>query len=317
MSRAFDLKKNADIQNPHDRLFKASLKYPALAREFISTHLPADILKTINLDSIEATSSTFIDEELKLSESDVLLKCLMNNEEGYIYCLFEHQTTQDSLMPFRLLKYLLKIWEYHKVNCDKKDVLPFPVIYPAVFYTGKGTYKKARSIWELCGKHAELMRHILQQPFHLIDVNIIPEEELIGRKLSGTMEFLMRHRFRQYLTEELKKIAQNINSLVLEEEEQFVLQLLNYVMAMDEEHRNISELTAIIHEQLSPEAEGKIMNLADRIKEEGRLEGELEGVLKGKLETAREMLSAGSDAIFIARVTHLPLEKIKALKNKH
>ena len=316
------LKKNSNIQNPHDKLFKAALQYPDLAKEFIQTHLPESILKKINLNSIEVSPNTFIDEELRLSESDVLLKCLMDGEEGYLYLLCEHQSTQDNLMPFRLLKYLIKIWDYHQSNANKRNT-PFPVIFPCVFYSGNGVYKKARAVWELCGNHAELMRYILQQPFHLIDVNLIPEQELIERKLSGTMEFLMRHRFRQQqnLEQELGKIAQNINFLILEEEEQFVLQLLSYVMVVDEAHRNISELIAIIHNELSPEAESKIMNLADRIKEEGRLEGErkgiLEGILEGKLETAREMLNAGSDLAFIAKVTRLPLEKIKALKNKH
>lgn len=310
------------ISNPHDKLFKASLQYPDLAKEFIQTHLPETILKKINFNSIEISPNTFIDEELRLSESDVLLKCVMDGEDGYLYLLCEHQSTQDNLMPFRLLKYLIKIWDYHQISTSKKNA-PFPVIFPCVFYSGNGVYKKARAVWELCGKHSELMRNILQQPFHLIDVNLIPEQELIKRKLSGTMEFLMRHRFRQHqnLEQELKKIAQNINFLLLEEEEQFVLQLLNYVMVIDEAHRNVSELIAIIHKELSPEAESKIMNLADRIKEEGRLEGErkglLEGILEGKLETAREMLNAGSDIAFIAKVTHLPLDKIKALKNKH
>lgn len=52
------------------------------------------------------------------------------------------------------------------------------------------------------------------------------------------------------------------------------------------------------------------------IAEQLRLEGELRGELRGKLETAQEMLKAGTDIEFIAKVTHLPIEKIKALK-KH
>ena len=309
--------KNSNLPTPHDRLFKAALQHPEVVREFLSSHLPDNVLKNINFKSITVCSNTFIDDELKLSASDVLLECLISDQKGYIYVLCEHQSTQDELMPFRLLKYLTRIWDYHQ-NKTKKGKLPFPVIFPLVFYTGKGSYNKPRSIWELCGSQSELMRAILQQPFHLVDVNLIPDHELITRKWSGTMEFLMRHRFRQHITQELGKIAQSLNRLVLEDQEQFVLQLLHYIMAVDEEHRSITELTTIIHDQLSPEVEGTIMNLAERIKEEGRLEGklegQLEGELKGRLDTAQEMLNAGSDFAFIAKVTHLPLDKIKALK---
>ncbi|MCR9192601.1 MAG: Rpn family recombination-promoting nuclease/putative transposase [Gammaproteobacteria bacterium] len=316
--------KDPVLSTPHDSFFKAALSNPEVVREFLTTHLPESILKNLDFKSISICSNTFIDEELKLSASDVLLECSISDKKSYIYLLCEHQSTQDELMSFRLLKYLIKIWEYH-LSQNKKSKLPFPVIFPLVFYTGKGVYTKPRAVWDLCGDKSELMRDILQQPFHLVDVNLIPEETLMTRAWSGTMEFLMRHRFRQHLSQEIGKIAQNINRLVLEDQEQFVLQLLHYIMAVDEEHRNISELTTIIHEQLSPEVEGKIMNLADRIKEEGRLEGEIQGErkgelkgrLEGKLETAQEMINAGSDFAFIAKVTHLPLEKIKSLKNKH
>ncbi len=43
----------------------------------------------------------------------------------------------------------------------------------------------------------------------------------------------MRHRFRQHIGQELEKIAQNINRLMLEEKGQFVLRLLSYIMAVD------------------------------------------------------------------------------------
>lgn len=301
------MKKQPVLTTPHDHLFKAAFHHPEVVREFLTTHLPESILKKLDFKSITISSNTFIDDELKLSESDVLLECLLDNEKSYLYLLCEHQSTQDELMPYRLLKYLIKIWEHH-LSKNKKKKLPFPVIFPLVFYTGKGEYKKPRAVWELCGDQSGLMHSILQQPFHLIDANLIPEEQLTKRAWSGTMEFLMRHRFRQHLSQEIGKVAQNINRLVLEDQEQFVLQLLHYIMAVDEEHRNISELTTIIHEKLSPEVESEIMNLADRIKEEGKLEG--------KLETAQEMVSQGMDMNLIAKVTHLPLEKIKALK-KH
>ena len=46
---------------------------------------------------------------------------------------------------------------------------------------------------------------------------------------------------------------------------------------------------------------------SDYIAEEGRMEGEI--------EIAKRMLDAGSDPVFIAKVTDLSLDKIKSLKN--
>jgi recombination-promoting nuclease RpnB len=291
------------IQTPHDKLFRASMHHPEVARDFLTTHLPADIANKINFKSIEICPNTFIDEDLKLTESDVLIKCSIEGKEGYVYILAEHQSTQSQLMPFRLLKYMVKIWDYHQAKIKEKNTLPFPAIFPLVFYTGRNLYKAPMALWELCGDQSEFMRQIISEPFYLIDVNTIPENVLTSRMWSGTMEFLMRHRFKQHIGQELEKIAKNINRLMLEEKGQFVLQLLSYIMAIDEEHRSISELTTIIHDKLSPEVEKEIMSLAEKIEQKGRTDA--------MHEVAKRMLAEGSDPVFVAKVTKLPLNKIK------
>lgn len=301
-------KKTGVITNPHDKLFRASMHHPEVARDFLTTHLPSYIVNKIDFKSIELCPNTFIDEELKLTASDVLIKCSIEGKEGYIYILAEHQSTQDQLMSFRLIKYMTKIWDYHQTHTKKKHTLPFPAVYPIVFYTGNGVYKAPRAIWDLCGDQAELMRQILSEPFQLVDVNTIPEHALTSRMWSGTMEFLMRHRFRQHIGQELDKISQNINRLMLEEKGQFVLQLLSYIMAVDEEHRTVSELTSIIHDKLSPDVEKEIMSLAEKLREEGEL--------NKSIEIAKNMLAEGSEPVFVAKVTKLSLNQIKTLQKR-
>jgi predicted transposase/invertase (TIGR01784 family) len=77
------------IQNPHDKLFRSSMRHPEVAHEFLTMHLPAAIINKIDLKSIVVCSSTFIDEELKLTESDVLLQCTIDGEKGYMPVIFQ------------------------------------------------------------------------------------------------------------------------------------------------------------------------------------------------------------------------------------
>jgi predicted transposase/invertase (TIGR01784 family) len=84
--------KKKEISNPHDKLFRASMQYPEVARDFLDAHLPIDIKSKIDMKTIIACPNTFIDEELKLTQSDVLLKSSMQGKEGYIYILAEHQS---------------------------------------------------------------------------------------------------------------------------------------------------------------------------------------------------------------------------------
>lgn len=145
----------------------------------------------------------------------------------------------------------------------------------------------------------------------MVDANTIPEEQLTSRKWSGTMEFIMTNRFKQHPDHEIQKIAGNLNYLMHEKNRQLVLELLSYIVDIDDEHRTIQEFISIIHD-LSPEVEEEIMGLAAKIRDEGKLEGEL----KKGIEIAQNMLVEGSDPIFVAKVTKLRLDQIKALQKK-
>ncbi|MCX7114438.1 MAG: Rpn family recombination-promoting nuclease/putative transposase [Gammaproteobacteria bacterium] len=298
--------KKKEISSPHDKLFRASMQYPEVARDFLEAHLPIDIKEKLDFKSIVTCQNTFIDEELKLTQSDVLLKLRIEDKEGYIYVLAEHQSKPDPLMPFRLLKYMVKIWDYHQSLSKQKNGLPFPAIFPMVFYAGQSAYNAPKAIWELCGDQANLMHRILNEPFCLVDVNVISENELTSRLWSGTMEFLMRHKFRQHLIHGIETIAHNINRLILEEKSQFVLQLLSYILAIDEEHRSTQELIALIQSKLAPQAGEEIVSLAEILKEEGRNEA--------LRQVAKELLANGTDPVFVAKITKLPLDEIKKLQ---
>lgn len=296
------------IHNPHDRLFRASMQYPEVAKEFLQLHLPSSILNKIDWNTLIVCPNNFIDDELKLLQSDVLLKAYIEGKEAFFYILAEHQMKPDKLMAFRLVKYQIKIWDAYYKEVGREDFLPMPAIFPLVFYTGDGEYNTSRAIWELCGEQSELMKKIWCSMFSLVDVNKIPEEKLTSRRWAGTVEFIMRNQFRQHLTHELKKIANNFNFLIHEKDGQLVLELLSYIINIDDEHRDIKELTAIIHDQLLPEVERDIVTLAERLREEG--------AHKQQLEIAQRMLEEGADEAFVVKVTKLSVSKIRALQKK-
>ena len=300
------------INNLHDKFFRASLQYPTVAREFLEMYLPDEIKKELDFSSINYCQNSFIDEQLKLCQSDVLFKATIAGCESYLYILAEHQSKPDKLMPFRLMKYMVNIWDTHIKEVGAKQSLPLPAIFPLVFYTGGSKYNASRTLWDLCGDNAEMMHKILQSPFHLVDVNTLSEEELTSHAWAGTMGFIMRQHFKKNLTHELKKIVANFNVIALNQEGQYVLELINYILNMDDDHRDFKEFVAIIHDQLEPSVERTIMTLAQRIRDEGLEKGKLEE----KNEIALNMLKEGSDAVFVAKVTKLSLDQVKMLQSK-
>lgn len=307
-----------DIISPHDKFFRSAMDDPRVAREFLEAHLPDIVKNKIDMTVLETCPETFVDEDLKLSQSDVVLKTSINQIFGLIYILVEHQSTIDHSMPLRLLKYMIKIWEHFQIQNGASSTLVYPVIVPLVFYTGKKEYNGKCAMWDLCGENAELMHTLLSNPFSLIDVNTVPDEELKKRLYSGTMEFVMRYQFRQHFDQQLLQIIGNLAQLTIDPKDNFLLKLLRYILIIDEKHDTVQSLLMTIHDNAPPSLRGNIMGLAEKIyhegEEKGIEKGRIEAEKNTKVEIAKNMLDEGTDPVFVAKVTGLSLSFIKKIK---
>ena len=132
--------KRKNIPNPHDRFVQKIFSRPEEAKAFFKSYLPEAILDIIQLETLEKLSSYYVDESLSEFRSDILFSVdtIMRNG-AYIYLLFEHQSTVDSLMPFRVLQYEVNIWHdwLTKQKADGSNPTTLPAIFPLILYHGK------------------------------------------------------------------------------------------------------------------------------------------------------------------------------------
>jgi len=131
------------VQNPHDKLFKVTFSDPADASSFLQAYLPDELVQSLDWTTLEFVDFGFLDDALRESESDILFKIrtLAPNGEGQeilLYLLFEHQSSPDKWMRFRLLKYKTRIWdELFKEKPYPASLVP---IIPIVFYQGEESW---------------------------------------------------------------------------------------------------------------------------------------------------------------------------------
>ena len=52
---------------PHDAIFKQFLHHTAIARDFLEAHLPADLLALCDLETLQLSSGSFVEEDLRAS----------------------------------------------------------------------------------------------------------------------------------------------------------------------------------------------------------------------------------------------------------
>ncbi|MBX2999876.1 MAG: Rpn family recombination-promoting nuclease/putative transposase [Caldilineaceae bacterium] len=60
------------MQQPHDKLFRAVFSDTREAESFLRAHLPAPLVQRLDWSTLELVETSFVDEALRESESDLL-----------------------------------------------------------------------------------------------------------------------------------------------------------------------------------------------------------------------------------------------------
>ena len=118
--------------NAHDGFFKTVFGQQENARNFLLSTLPPDLRQCLDLSTLEASSASFVDEQLRQAHSDLLFRtCLADGSEAAIYLLFEHKSAADRLTVFQVLRYIVKINEQRL-----RDQRELCCVIPIVVYHG-------------------------------------------------------------------------------------------------------------------------------------------------------------------------------------
>ena len=301
----------------HDHFFKKSMSRINVACEFFENALPADILQKVYLNTLKALPTSFIDNTLSEGVVDLLYSVDFKGATGYLWVLCEHQSTPDRLITLRMQKYMLRICSDH---LKKNPSAKLPLIYSMLLYTGKAKYNTPLSFWELF-EEPESAKKFFTKPVQLIDVSKLTEEELKSKAYAGLMlHFLQKIHEKEILP--YIKAYKEIIKMISEKDFTYIEDLLKYVLEKGESKR-MEKVLLTFQETVTGNKRGKVMTIAEQLKEQGRIAGMQIGIEKG-IEKGRQegikkvavnMLTEGVNIKVVARSTGLSIEEIKRLKN--
>ncbi|MGE0710329.1 MAG: Rpn family recombination-promoting nuclease/putative transposase [Planctomycetota bacterium] len=147
-------------KQPHDALFKASLT-PEAARALCRAVLPPALASVLGGAELRQEGTDFIEENLKERRSDVLFSARLGERETLVYVLAEAQSTNEPLMTFRVLRYMVRIWSWwleRQAEAGNQNPKTLPLIVPVVVYTGEGHWSAPVSFQELIDLPSTLAR---------------------------------------------------------------------------------------------------------------------------------------------------------------
>lgn len=300
--------KKKNTSTPHDAVFRTFLSHPQTARDFMSLHLPPPLLKICDLTTLKLESGSFVEDDLRPYYSDVLYSLRTGRGDGYIHVLIEHQSSPDKFMAFRLMRYAIAAMQRHLDAGHKK----LPLVIPVLFYQGKRSPYPYPLNWLRLFSESDLAAELYNADFPLVDVTVIPDEEIMQHRSMAALTLLQKHIRQRDLTD----LIDQLSTLIMDEfmTRQQLRALVNYILQAGE----TPDARKFIHSLAGrvPQHEDELMTIAQQLQKIGRQEGLAEGDRLARLDVARNLLEMGFDRASVMKMTTLTEEDLKEIEHQ-
>lgn len=317
-----------DTKRPHDRLFRSVFADPHEAATFLRPHLPPALVERFDWSSLALEETSFVDQALQESESDLLYTVQGKTETHYLYVLFEHQSSPDKWMRFRLLKYMCRIWdESFKKYPGQGELRP---ILPVVFYQGESCWHHSTEFADLFDASHQSDDFLPRFAHFLIDQSDLPVEQTQGGLKARVAQLLMMAAFQKSTRRALQHAAELLAQVVQTGGTDYIELFVVYLVATQEQ-RLIQEFVENL-QQHTVDIGGEMLTYAEELKQAGRQEGlqagrqeglqagRQEGLQAGRQEgavsTIDSLLSAGVEWTLITKATGITPQQFQALKEQ-
>jgi len=258
---------------------------------------------------------SFVEDDLRQYFSDVLFSLKTTAGEGYVHVLIEHQSSPDKHMAFRLMRYAVAAMQRHLEAGHKK----LPLVIPVLFYTGKRSPYPYSTRWLNEFDDPALAGKLYSSAFPLVDVTVIPDDEIAGHRSMAALTLLQKHIHQRGLAELTDRLAPILLAGYLSSSQ--VISLEHYIVQAGE----TADAEGFVRElaQRVPQHGDALMTVAQQLVQNGiqqgiqpgRQVGRNEGMLEGKLEVARTMLRNGLDRNTVMKMTGLTEDDLAQIRH--
>jgi predicted transposase/invertase (TIGR01784 family) len=305
--RAYD----GAMSGPHDLLFKGVLSHPEHARGVLRAVVPTAIAQALDWAILANYPGSFVDPLLTGKHTDLLFSIAWRGanegvKDALVYLLFEHQSTSDRWMAFRLLRYLLRIWD-HWLGDHPRD-RSLPIIVPVVLYHGQEPWSAPVAFDALFdvpeAVRQALAPHLVQLTYLLDNLSDVSDDQLRARPMTALgrlVEVCFKHaRNRPDLLERLSGWADVLFEVINAPNGLEALELIMRYILRVNDYVEPDDLRAFLERMAGPDAKETVMTAWDRLEERSEQRGEERGIQKGEravlLRLLRQRFGARVDA---------------------
>ena len=277
--RQFDLRK----KYKHDQFCKDNLRDLDKARKFLRLMLKPEIVDLLDLDRLELSSESFLDEELKKLYADVLYRIPVKNgdETIVVFVLIELKTESDKWTVFQQTKYIVRIWdeEYRKASKEKRlDQFLLPMVVPVIFHHGEKRFTASTELIDQVRTLTGLKPYTLNVKSLLFDVVTLGEKDFPEDLEICVLLMILQAVFSKNVAERLMVIYQKLRPKRHEARYQRLWQDCLFYATSSARNFTKQECEAIITEiRNTGDTIMSTTTAADQFIKEGFVKGEIHG----------------------------------------
>ena len=174
------------MSQDHDALFRHTFSHPEHAASLLRSILAPELAAAIDWDRLALLPGTFVDEELRTRQADLLFTAPMHGVTTLIHLLIEHKSGSDRWTALQMLRYVVRIYDHWRQ--EHPDAQQLPPVLPIVVHHGEHAWSSPQQLADLIdlGQLTGVARQRLaaaqpQFTFGLEDLAATNEQQLRGR----------------------------------------------------------------------------------------------------------------------------------------
>ena len=272
-------------KSPHDTAFRLVFRKKELAGSFFRHYLPENIAGHIDFSTLKTVNKSFVDKNFRQVHSDMVYEIRLKGKTAFFYLLFEHQSSPDRRMPFRMLCYMVNLWKDFEAGHPKVHHLP--VIFPAVLYHGKQKWNSPLNLREMIdGYEKDFEWFIPDFAYRLFDLSQYDDESIVsaGNKALAVVLHLFKHIFDEIFGNVFRGTADRVIEI---DDQKMFSEILEWAVTYFLHARNedADELIDVISQQAEKFGDERIrrvvMTAAEQLRQKGIKQGIEQGIEKG------------------------------------
>ncbi|MCS6844512.1 MAG: Rpn family recombination-promoting nuclease/putative transposase, partial [Caldilineales bacterium] len=120
-----------------DAAYKQLFSFPDMVADLLREYVPEAWVQEIDFGTLERVSGSYVSDDLRTREEDMVWRVRVRGQWVYIYVLLEFQTQVEPFMAVRIVVYVGLLYQdlirRGEVTADRR----LPPVVPIVLYSGE------------------------------------------------------------------------------------------------------------------------------------------------------------------------------------